>query len=256
MRADDLEPRLSVVFQPIVHLRSGAVHGYEALGRGPAAPDVMLAAAARDGYLPSLDFLWRAAAVKAIAAHGPRDHERFFLNLDTRVIDDPHFRPADTAALLAAHGLSPERFVIELSERGVGLNDGRVASLSAHYREQGFRIALDDVGAGWSSLNTIVHARPNVLKLDIKLARGVATDPLRRDIVHALVDVSRRSAMMLIAEGIERREDLETLALAGVEWGQGWLLGRPQPLPSHAVEPLRAKRVPSLREPRSFEDAG
>jgi EAL domain-containing protein (putative c-di-GMP-specific phosphodiesterase class I) len=249
MRVEHCQPTLSVVFQPIVHLRTGAVHGYEALGRGPAAPNVLLAQAAREGFLTSLDFLWRSTAVKVIAAHHPSDSQRFFLNLDTRVIDDPHFQPADTAALLAAHGLSPDRFVIELSGRGMGLNDGRVAFLAAHCRKQGFAIALDDVGAGWSSLSTIVHARPDVLKLDIELARGVATDPLRRDIVQALLEVSRRSGMMLIAEGIERSEDLEALALAGVKWGQGWLLGRPQALPSlAALAPVRPGRVSSGHE--------
>src|SRR5262249_25504115 len=141
---------------------------------------------------------------------------------------DPGFAPGHTHRLLEAHGLDPRRFVLELSERGEALSSERIASLSAHYREQGFRVALDDIGAGYSSLTTIVHARPDVLKLDMDRCGGMAGDPLRADLVRALASFSRAAGVPLVAEGIETPDDLTELARAGVEWGQGYLLGKPQ----------------------------
>jgi EAL domain-containing protein (putative c-di-GMP-specific phosphodiesterase class I) len=219
---------LSVEFQPIVDLRSGDIFGYEALGRGPAPPAVLLDEAARDGWLLSLDWSWRRAAIRAVAERHAHEDTRFFLNVDTRILDDPEFAPGDTLALLGHYGLPPERFVLELSERGAALASDRFQALVEHFRAQGFHIALDDVGAGYSSLNTVVQARPHVLKLDMELVRGVGHDRLRLELVRAFAEFSRRAGIALIAEGVEVADDLAALASAGVHLGQGWLLGRPQ----------------------------
>jgi EAL domain-containing protein (putative c-di-GMP-specific phosphodiesterase class I) len=238
--------RLSVEFQPIVNLLTGELVGYEALGRGPGGPGELLDLAARDGDLLELDHGWREAAIAAIAREHAGDELVFFLNVDTRILDDPGFAPGHTHRLLEHHGLDPRRFVLELSERGEALASERISSLASHYRDQGFRVALDDIGAGYSSLTTIVHARPDVLKLDMDLIRGMARDRLRSQLVSAFASFSHAAGVPLVAEGIETLDDLVELAQSGVMWGQGYLLGRPQkratPLPIEVVLMLRQVR--------------
>jgi EAL domain-containing protein (putative c-di-GMP-specific phosphodiesterase class I) len=240
--------QLYAEFQPIIALGSGAVYGYEALGRGPAAPSELLDQAARDGTLLELDHEWRRVAVEAIAQK--RDVEgRFFLNIDTRVLDDPHFAPGSTLALLERHGLPASRFVLELSERGEAMTSPRIEALSQHYRRQGFRVALDDLGAGYSALTTVVRARPDVIKLDMELVQNAVADPLRLELVRALAQFSRRTGIELIAEGIERWDEVAALISAGVRLGQGYLLARPsrQPTAPHSDLIERLRRLSSER---------
>lgn len=255
---------LTVEFQPIVNIFSGRLYGYEALGRGPGGPAQLLDQAARSGELLALDYSWRDVAIAAVAAQHAHDDLVFFLNVDTRILDDAAFAPGHTLAAIEAHGLDPRRFVLELSERGEALSSERIASLTSHYQAQGFRIALDDIGAGYSSLTTIVHARPDVLKLDMDLIRGMARDKLRAQLVRALASFSRSAGLPLIAEGVETPDDLAELARAGVEWAQGYLLGRPhrravpiasevalllsQVVPSPRVKAVPLRVVPPRRE--------
>jgi EAL domain-containing protein (putative c-di-GMP-specific phosphodiesterase class I) len=241
---------LYVEFQPIVWLPSGLVYGHEVLGRGPASPGALLDEAARAGALRQLDWEWRQVAIESIAG-GDREGV-FFLNVDTRVIDDPEFAPGSTLALLERHGLLPGQFVLELSERGEAMASSRIESLAEHYKRQGFRIALDDLGAGYSSLTTVVRARPDLIKIDMELVRDLDGDPLRRELVRALAEFSRRAGVPLIAEGIESWCEVEALLAVGVQLGQGYLLGRPASrvaAPSWEVaERLRAETRP-LRAP-------
>jgi EAL domain-containing protein (putative c-di-GMP-specific phosphodiesterase class I) len=226
---------LFVEFQPIVWLPAGSVYGYEALGRGPAAPAVLLDEAARRGTLRELDYEWRRAAIRAVAEE-PTSAALYFLNVDTRLIDDPEFAAGGTLALLDRERLSPGRFVLELSERGAALASSRVEALAEHYRQQGFRVALDDLGAGYSALTTVVRARPDVLKLDMELVRDLGHDPLRLELVRALAQFSSRAGVPLIAEGVEAWSEVTALISVGVRLAQGYLLARPsrRPLPPSA----------------------
>lgn len=232
---------LSIVFQPIVDLRTGDLIGHEVLGRFPSAapealhhratdPPSLLELAHRHGRLLDLDRAWRALAIETVARR-PERGSVFFLNVDPRVIDEPSFLTGFTRRLLDQLGLSPSRFVLELTEAGASLDSGRIARFVQHYASQGFRIALDDVGAGYASLTALVRLRPHFLKLDKELVSGLSTDPMRINLVRALADFGRRSNLQVIAEGIETERDLEALLYAGVSLGQGYLLGRPAPEP-------------------------
>jgi EAL domain-containing protein (putative c-di-GMP-specific phosphodiesterase class I) len=186
--------------------------------------------------LLDVEHRWRAEAVAAIARSGAPG--LFFLNVDTRILDDPRFRPGTTSDLVSRHGLSRSRFVFEITERDPALRARRLSELLGHYSAQGYGIALDDLGAGHSSLHVLVQLRPDLVKLDRELCHGVATDPMRRALVDALVTFSTRVSLRLVAEGIERADDLNVLMELGVQYGQGFLLGRPQP------EPLGCQRAP------------
>ncbi len=253
---------LTVEHQPIVHIRTGEIFGYEVLGRapslaalglavagaGPFGPSELLELSVADGLLMELDHAWRRLAIEYVARHHAHDRTVFFLNVDTRVMDDPSFAPGFTRSLLDQHGLSAERFVLELSERDSELAEARVAQLLPHYTAQGFRIALDDVGAGYASLSALVRLRPHILKLDKSLVTGLADDPLRQNIVRALADFGRRSGLQVIAEGVEDATDLGAVLRAGVTLAQGWLFGRPAPHASPLSTGVRELVLQTARE--------
>jgi len=125
--------------------------------------------------------------------------------------------------------------VIGLGENDAQLDGGRLRKLYPSYLRQGFAIALDDFGAGHASLGCLLDVRPDVVKLDAWVVRGVAKDPLRLAMVRAMAGFARESGIALVAEGLERPDDLAAVTDAGVPLGQGFLLGRPAPLPD-AIE--------------------
>ncbi len=257
---------LSVAYQPIVDLQRGEPLGYEVLGRcgpleGPLAaaargPATLLALAQRHGRLLGLDRRWREIAIEAIAAM-PNRESVFFLNVDPRVVEDPGFVPGFTLALVERHGLSPQRFVLELTE--VASRDPEAVELVLeHYGRQGFRVALDNLGAGQQSLVTLLRLQPHIVKLDRELVRDVDVDAARAHLLGALAEFARRAGILLVAEGIETPGELHAVVSAGVACGQGYLLGRPAPRP----EPLSREARETLRaeiqraSPRSAHSYG
>lgn len=269
---------LTVAYQPIVDLQTGEPAGYEVLGRcaplegwahvspplpgsaTPPAPDgrsasappaalveaargpaTLLDLAHRHGRLLGLDRRWRELGIAGIAAQGD-DRGSFFLNVDPRVAEDPAFRPGFTMALVERYGLRPQRFVLELTE--VASQDpAAIERVLEHYGRQGFRVALDDLGAGQQSLVTLLRLQPHIVKLDRELVRDVDVDAARAHLLGALAEFARRAGIGLVAEGIETRGELAAIVAAGVTWGQGYLLGRPAPLP----EPLSLEVRETLR---------
>jgi len=241
---------LSVVFQPIVNLLTGDVFVYEALGRMPLAlagePDYAplgpldwLDVAQSCGLLLELDRGWRRRAVEEVARNHAGNNTSFALNVDPRILDDPGFGAGYTRDIIERAQLSSTRFVLELTESGAHLGDGRLHEILSHYAAQGFRIALDDLGTGYASLSALLHLRPHVLKLDKDVVVGLAADPIRLNLVRALADFARRSGMQFIAEGIETEADLIGLLRAGVVFGQGFFIARPAPEPKPPAAEIR-----------------
>lgn len=203
-----------VVVQPVVRLDDGAVVGGELLLRpsGGARPAAYLRALDRLDRL-RLERRLQRAALRAADAFPWRIH----YNLDPRIV-----RPgADGWPLLAAP--DPARFVLEVSER-VRLG-ARHLSFLFRLRRRGFRLALDDAGAGWSSPTVIARLRPNIVKVDRAVVRGVEADPRRRAVVEALAALARAVGADLCAEGVETPAAAERLRSLGVAYGQGALFG-------------------------------
>lgn len=243
---------LRIAFQPIVDLLRGELYGFEALGRSTEGtpPGTLLERAHREGTLRELDRAWRTLAIDTAASLFPGDPAlRFFLNVDSRILASRSFEPGFTLRCLKSRRLSPDRFVLEISEASplLGEEGTRLESLVALYRAEGLGVALDDVGAGWASLRAVVALRPQLLKLDIGLVRGLSSDPVRANMVAAMVEFARRSGMRVIAEGIETASDLRSLLAAGVELGQGFWFSRPLDPQTVALRPLRAAIQRRLR---------
>lgn len=222
-----------VVFEPIVRLESRQVLGFEALVRGlPGgdfpSPAQLFAAAAECEASFELDCLCRRTALHS-AQHLPKG-AKLFLNCLPSAIHDPALQEAALRDLLARHRLRPSDVVFEISERESIDNFAVFREVCDRYSAQGFEIALDDVGAGYSSLEAVTELAPDYLKVDMSFVRGIDGDPARQEILKALTQVAWRIDARIIAEGIETEAELATLRGLAVSYGQGHLIGRASPL--------------------------
>lgn len=220
--ARDLEPgAIKPHFQPIVQLRDLAVVGYEALARfgvAPHEPFPHFETARRAGMGVDLEL----AALRAICpdlAGLPAD-TYLAVNVSPSALLDPRIEDA-----LKHAGI--ERLVVELTEHFAVADYSRLVTVASRLQAAGIRIAVDDAGAGFSSLSHILKLRPDIIKLDQSLVQGVAGDPVRRALAQALVSFAARVEADLVAEGIENDADLAELRKLGVRYGQGYVFGRP-----------------------------
>ena len=213
--------RFAVRCQPIVRLDSGAVVGAEALTRFPSThrpADAWFDDAQRVGLGPELQL---AVVERAVALVGLLPAGAFLtFNVGPDVLAGPEL--LDLLDLV-----DPERVIIELTEH-VRIDDyDRLLDSLSRVRERGARLAVDDTGAGFSSLGHIIHLRPELIKLDCQFTRGIDTDPARRSLAHALVTFARDIEAEVVAEGIETAAELDTVRELGVPYGQGYFLNRP-----------------------------
>ena len=218
---------LFMAYQPIFDLQDGHVVGLEALARFRSPPDrstdTWLAEAEAVGRLLELELACLRTAL--------RDLERLpqdaYLSLNVS--------PA-TAVAPELHdvldGLPPERLVLEMTEHARVDDYPALKAALGGFRERGIRLAIDDAGAGFASLRHIVLLHPDFIKLDMTLTRDVHVDETRQALVVALVAFGSQIGASVIAEGVETEEQLATLRQAGVQFGQGFHLARPQALPN------------------------
>jgi EAL domain-containing protein (putative c-di-GMP-specific phosphodiesterase class I)/DNA-binding NarL/FixJ family response regulator len=217
---------LHTVFQPIVDLDDGRVLGVEALSRiltrPRRSPDTWFAEAGSQGLLTQLEL---AAAIQAFDHVGDiPDGVYLTVNVSPETLFEP-----DLAQALRS--LPAGRVVIELTERTpIGDYEEARARL-AELRALGVRLAIDDVGSGFSGLAHVVELSPDLLKFDRSLVGGVDADQHKSALVARLSSYADEVGMEVVAEGIETRGELETLRALGVGTGQGFFLGRPGPIP-------------------------
>lgn len=223
--------RFNVVYQPIVSFRSGSVLGWEALTRGPQdsyfrSPDIIFSFAEEVGLLYPLEKVCRQIAVNRLEELGP--DQKLFINIHPRTISDPNFVQGETLKLIREVGLKPRNIVFEITERH-SINDFSCFNKTLeHYRSQGFLVAVDDAGSGFSCLQSIAEIRPDFIKIDMSLIRGIHTNPVKRALLETFVTFAEKIGCCIIAEGIEEEGELNIIANMGVHYGQGYFLGRPE----------------------------
>jgi EAL domain-containing protein (putative c-di-GMP-specific phosphodiesterase class I) len=133
------------------------------------------------------------------------------------------------------------RVLLELSEHDPVEDYDALAAALAPFRAAGLRLAIDDVGAGFSSLRHIVVTSPDVIKIDRSIVSGLDTDPVLSTLVRSLVDFARGLRARVVAEGVENGDEAAVLRALGVDYGQGWHFGRPvvpEPVGARAARPL------------------
>jgi EAL domain-containing protein (putative c-di-GMP-specific phosphodiesterase class I) len=227
-----LQENLVTRYEPIVEIATRRPIGYEALTRGPKdsplhTPERLFSQAQEVGLLFELDCLCRRLAFEN-ASCIPRG-AKLFLNCLPAAIGDPNLRDDGLRANLEKYQLEPENLVIEISERESIENFAIFRELRDAYHELGVRIAIDDAGAGYASLQAIMEIAPDYMKADIALVRGIDTDPPRREVVKGLRGVAERIGAEVIAEGIETEEELRVMRELGIRFGQGYIFGPPLP---------------------------
>ncbi|MDI1289502.1 MAG: EAL domain-containing protein [bacterium] len=209
--------------QPIVDLSTGERVGFEALSRFPREwdlpPDVVFAQAHSVGVGATLELLAITRAAEALDSLSGY----VAMNLSPAVL----LAPASMAFL---QQLPLDRVVLELSEHDPVDDYAVLAEAIAPLRRAGMRLAIDDVGAGFSSLRHIVQTSPDVIKLDRSIVSGVAGDRILMTLVRSLVQLGADCGSVSVAEGIEDEADAITLRELGVNYGQGWHFGRPAPI--------------------------
>ena len=220
--------RLTCVFQPIVDLEAGQIIGYEALSRfptEPARPDQWFADAESVGLGVALEMCAVRIALSALPSL-PAD-TYLSVNLSPSTL-----MSIDTAELLERE---PHRLVIELTEHRRVADYRRLRETVDSLRAVGVRFAVDDAGAGFSSFKHILELAPDIVKIDLSICQGVHHDPVRGAVVRGMVELARQVPAALVAEGVEDPADVDRLSVLGVDLYQGYLFGRPAPVPVRQI---------------------
>ncbi len=224
-----LEENVSIVYQPVVSLAEREVIGYEALMRGPVgsgleSPLTLFQIAEGCDLEYELDRLCRRQALRN--AKGIERDQKLFLNILPASIHDPEFEDARLQATLAELGLSSHNHVFEISERQAIGNFHIFREAIDYFKKLGFSIALDDIGAGFSSFEAVLELSPDFLKIDMSLVRGIEENPPKQELLRGLQTLAEKMGSTIIAEGIETPNELQVIEELGIRCGQGFLLGR------------------------------
>jgi len=223
---------------PIYRLETLEIIGYEALSRGPEAseferPDKLFKIAYDSDLVVKLERLCRNRAFES-AVDLPSGR-LLFVNIEPEAVTDPELRDIMLSSVVAESNMAPSQIVLEITERTAVEDFGAFRATLEYLRALGFRIAIDDGGAGYGSMQCIAEVHPEWLKIDMSLVRDIDTDDVRRALVSTIATFAERTGVKLIAEGVERVEQLAVLRELGVEYGQGFLFCRPQaPFPADA----------------------
>ncbi len=218
--------QIRTLFQPIFALGDhNEVLGHEALSRGPAgtafeAAENLFSLAGKCSMLPDLEHLCQKQILSALEAQSTS--KLLFVNMEPSLLEqDGYLR------LPLFQEPAVQNVVLEVTER-VAITDYRMVARALELiRSRGFRVAVDDAGSGFASLESIAILKPDYIKISEKLVQGISDDYIKQEIVRTLRDMAWRLSASVIAEGIENETDLNMLIDLGISYGQGYLLQRP-----------------------------
>jgi EAL domain-containing protein (putative c-di-GMP-specific phosphodiesterase class I)/GGDEF domain-containing protein len=228
-RVEDLrrslrERAVYIDLHPILVADTRQVYGYEALARGTLrtlrSPEIMFEVAAEADLLWELGRLCRSKAIEAMKTRLTRG-ELLFLNVDPHDFVDPEFSQLDREVA------DPQRVVIEITERTAIKDYPKFRERLKALRERGYRFAVDDAGSGYAGLGSIANLEPDFIKLDISLINCIDTNFIKQNLVETMVRFANDQGAKVIAEGVERAEEYETVKGLGVHLVQGFFLHRP-----------------------------
>lgn len=224
--------------------RPERVFGYECLARAvdadgtPRSPGEMFEVARESGLLFYLDRACRISAVERAAQHNIRD--KVFVNFNPTTIYAPEYCLQTTMAAISGSSLRPEQIVFEVVESDQIRDERALARIVDYYRDHGFRVALDDLGAGFASLTLLQKLKPDYVKIDRGLIRDVDTDLFKSHITANLIELGRRLGVPVVAEGVETDAEWTWLRDHGTDYVQGFYFSRPQPAPEPTPDPATA----------------
>jgi EAL domain-containing protein (putative c-di-GMP-specific phosphodiesterase class I) len=219
---------MHLVFQPIFEISSNSVVGFEALARFLPEPQRPANEWFEEAESVGLGTALELESVRRAIGQMSELPERAYLsvNVSPKTVATLGLQP-----LLA--GIALDHLVVELTEHAVVQDYRTLGHALQSPRERGLRLAVDDAGAGYASLRHIVRLDPDIIKLDAELTRGIENDATLRALATALISFATETGEHIVAEGVETTGELDVLQALGVPFAQGFLLGRPAPLPAH-----------------------
>lgn len=228
---------LTSYFQPIIKADDRSIYGYEALIRGVKAdgslmfPDDLFEKSRRNDLNFKLDRICRESALKTAAVK--KIQQRVFINFLPTSLYDPEFCLRSTVKWAKQLEFDPKNIIFEVVETESVEDKEHLIKILNFYKKEGFSVALDDVGEGYSSLNMLVDIRPDIIKVDRNIITDIDIDTLKQSTYRALYTLAKENGISVLAEGVETKEELEVIESIGVDYIQGYLFGKP------ASEPLR-----------------
>jgi EAL domain-containing protein (putative c-di-GMP-specific phosphodiesterase class I)/GGDEF domain-containing protein len=222
---------VTTLFQPILGLPERQVLGFEALSRGPSGSylepaENLFGFADRSGLLGEVERLCVELALQR-AARLPADC-MLFINLSNHGLEHLDAVGTELAALFEGSGLTPRDCVLEITERTYAESQAVLNERVRRLRLQGFRIAIDDMGTGYSALHVLAELKPDFIKLNHLLVRGLPRAPIKRNLVSAITSFAAAAQSVVIAEGVEREDESRALVELGVMLQQGFHFGHPR----------------------------
>ncbi len=220
-------------YQPIINAKTKRLYAHEGLFRikdeldNIVPPALAFKLAEASDLLFSLDLVARRSAVECAAK--ARLEGKLFINFNPSSIYDPSYCLRATASSIYEIGLRPEDVVFEVTETHRATDLNQLKGILCFYRSAGFKVALDDIGSGWSGLNLLQSLRPDYVKIDMELVRNVHNDEYKQNIVTNLIRIAKTNGIEVIAEGIETEEEAQWLTDANADYLQGYLYGKPEP---------------------------
>jgi len=222
---------VQTLFQPIFRLPERTIEGYEALSRGPQgsyleAAENLFGFTERAGLLGEVELL---CIDKALENSRRLDRDAvLFLNLSIHGLDYLETEGIGLVETVLRAGLRAQQIVLEITERTYADNPDLLRSWIREIRREGFRIAIDDMGTGYSALHLVADLEPDFIKLDQMLVRELAGSPIKQNLVSAVIRFARDSRAQVIAEGVERADEAQVLTELGVDLVQGFYFGVPR----------------------------
>ncbi len=228
------ERKLSALFQPIITMKNGEFLGFEGLIRGPAdsplhSPLNLFGAAEQHGLSLEVEMLARQIVLESFARQ--KLPGNLFLNISPETLNHPSFRNGQTLEFMRELKIDPAQVVIEITENQPTYDFEGMRSALLHYRAMGFKIAIDDLGAGFSSLRLWSELRPDFIKIDMHFIQGVDQDPIKLQFLKSIQQIAESCGTRVIAEGIETSGELRVVKDIGIELGQGYFIARPSYTP-------------------------
>lgn len=227
---------MNTFFQPIYDVKNNTTYGFEALNR-PQAQQLFPNADTFYDFVGQTDkvFLFECFCrnlslmryhQKLVDYPAAKDFT-LFINIHPNVLLDKNYHSGETRVLLESLNLSPEQVVFELTERSAVVDFEEFARVLSHYRSQGYRIAVDDVGSGYNSLKTLIYLKPEFIKLDRSLIQDINEHTAQQQLLTVILNYAIESGTKVIAEGVETKAEYEFLQSVGVHYAQGYAIGRP-----------------------------
>jgi len=226
---------LTTHFQPIVDLKNNAIYGYESLARGVnddgslIYPDRLFKWAREGDMLFYLDRACRESSLKTAAVKSIKN--KVFINFIPTAIYDPQHCLQSTVKWATQLEFDPKNIIFEVIESDHVEDLDHLKRILDFYKSQGFMVALDDVGSGYSSLNMIAKLLPDIVKIDRAIIDHIDTNEINQSIFRAIAQIAHEHNIIVLAEGVERAEEVAFCSANGADLAQGYYFGKPNPEP-------------------------